>query len=288
MVSDCYATFSKSIDFIEANLKEPITVTAIAGQVANYSLYHFVRLFRILTGETPGSYLKKRRLSEAAREIVDSNRSILDVAVAYQFGSHESFTRSFKKHFGVTPGELRRRLIFLHLTSRAMIVPVLLDPIITQTPHLDHQSNLLLAGLAYHGDNAHFELVDLWRSLMEQRHLLPNQRSLREAYGLWRYPNNFQVDRNFDYLAGVAMENLADLPPRFASADLKPCLYARFEHPGSLEHIRSTYIYIYGEWLPQSQYRLAGNYDLEFYDERFTGPDREDSVLNILVPVTTK
>lgn len=283
---DCFTAFSKSIDFIEVNLKEPITVAVIADQAANYSLYHFVRLFRILTGETPGSYLRKRRLSEAARELVDSRRSILDIAVEYRFGSHEAFTRSFKKQFGMTPGEVRRAQLFLHLTPRAIIIPVQIDLILTQTPHLIQRPGLRLAGFSYQGDNSNSELVDLWQNLMQQCHMLSDQRSPRTLYGLWRYPNNFQVNRNFDYLAGMEMNTLAGLPPHFAKAELKPTLYAHFEHPGSLEHIRLTYIHIYGEWLPKSQYRLAGNYDLEYYDERFTGPDREDSILNILVPVT--
>jgi AraC-like DNA-binding protein len=111
----------RSVDYIETNLRNPLTVEEIASQSAYYSLYHFVRLFRILTGETPGSYLRKRRLAEAARELVEGDRTILEIALDYQFQSHEAFTRSFKQHFGIAPNEQRRSRQFLHLTSRVAV-----------------------------------------------------------------------------------------------------------------------------------------------------------------------
>lgn len=288
MLTDCYAAFSKSIDFIETNLKEPITVTDVANQAANYSISHFIRLFHLLTGDTPGNYLRKRRLSEAALEIVTSNLPLLEVAISYQFCSHEAFTRSIKKHFGITPGLLRQQRPFLHLTSRAIIQPPQFEKVDQKDPLISDRPKLRLTGLAYHGDNANFELAALWRSLMQQKHLIPFQRSPQQTYGLWRYPANFQTHREFDYLAGVELVKVDGVPSCFSTAELKACQYAHFEHIGALKNIRQTYIYIYGEWLPQSQYQLTDNYDLEYYDSRFTGADRDDSVLNILVPIKCK
>ncbi len=92
----------KAISFMEANLKERINVDDIARD-SGYSLFHFTRVFMELTGESPGSYLRKLRLEEAAREIRAGKR-ILDTALDYHFGSQEAFTRSFKTHFQITPG----------------------------------------------------------------------------------------------------------------------------------------------------------------------------------------
>jgi AraC family transcriptional regulator len=282
---DYLVSFSHSIDFIEANLKTPITVTTIATRVTNYSLYHYVRLFRLLTGETPGSYLRKRRLTEAARDLLDSDKTIIDIAVDYQFQSHEAFSRSFKNHFGITPSELRRQRQFVHLTPRAVLAPIPTNKTVTEAPQISHCAALLLTGIAYHGDNSHGELVGIWQSFLQQIENIPNQKVPRQTYGLWCYPNNFQVSRDFDYLAAVAVEKRACLPPTLSSTRLKHSRYASFEHHGPIQTIRQTYLHIYGEWLPQSGYRLAGSYDLESYDERFTGADQADSILNILVPI---
>ena len=60
---------------MEQNLKSPIKVGDIAN-AAFYSKYHFQRLFSLLTGETVGSYLRKRRLTEAARELIETDPSL--------------------------------------------------------------------------------------------------------------------------------------------------------------------------------------------------------------------
>jgi AraC family transcriptional regulator len=58
----------KSVQFIEANLKEEINVLDMANSVY-YSLYHFIRLFQSVTGYSPKTYLQQRRLSEALKEL---------------------------------------------------------------------------------------------------------------------------------------------------------------------------------------------------------------------------
>ncbi|MBN2240795.1 MAG: helix-turn-helix transcriptional regulator [Dehalococcoidales bacterium] len=96
----------KAARFIRENLKEDISVEDVARK-SGYSLFHFTRMFMELTEETPGSYLRKLRLEEAAREIL-AGKSILETAIDYHFGSQEAFTRSFKSYFKRTPGYYRK------------------------------------------------------------------------------------------------------------------------------------------------------------------------------------
>ena len=85
-VMDSYPKIiGKAVRFMKDNLKEGITVDDVARN-SGYSLFHFTRLFMGLTDETPGSYLRKLRLEEAAREIL-AGKSILDTALDYHFGS---------------------------------------------------------------------------------------------------------------------------------------------------------------------------------------------------------
>ncbi|MEM7128195.1 MAG: GNAT family N-acetyltransferase [Chloroflexota bacterium] len=108
IIMNAHAPINQSINYIESHLTEAATVEKVAA-AAGYSRHHFSRLFLALTGLSPASYLRKRRLSEAARELVTSSRRILDIALDYQFGSHEAFARSFKQEFGVSPGSYRQR-----------------------------------------------------------------------------------------------------------------------------------------------------------------------------------
>ncbi|MBN1220034.1 MAG: helix-turn-helix domain-containing protein [Anaerolineae bacterium] len=99
---------NRAIDHIEDNLAQPIKLDKVAA-VAGYSRFYFDRLFLANLGETPARYIRKRRLSEAARELVISKKNILDIALDYQFQSQEAFTRSFKRMFRLSPAAYRKR-----------------------------------------------------------------------------------------------------------------------------------------------------------------------------------
>lgn len=102
-----YERVQKSIDFMEENLTQPVSLEQIA-QATFFSLPHFYRLFNALVGRTIKDYLRLRRLSEAAREVASTGRSILDIAIDYQFQSQESFARAFREAWGVNPSEVRK------------------------------------------------------------------------------------------------------------------------------------------------------------------------------------
>ena len=98
----------RAIQFVEGHLQDDISVSDIA-DVAGYSLYHFCRLFNQATHYTPYDYLMRRRIAEAAGELIQGSRKIIDIAFAYQFNSHEVFSRAFKRVVGLLPSELRKQ-----------------------------------------------------------------------------------------------------------------------------------------------------------------------------------
>ena len=106
-----------AIDYIESSLTQEIDLSEVAA-AAGYSPFHLSRLFRAMTGETPAGYVRKRRLSEAARQLLTTKRRILDIALDYQFGSQAAFTRAFRTAFGVSPGAYRKRGRPARLTRR--------------------------------------------------------------------------------------------------------------------------------------------------------------------------
>jgi AraC-like DNA-binding protein/GNAT superfamily N-acetyltransferase len=99
---------NRAIGELEHHLTEPIAVDVVAARVG-YSRFHFSRTFLAWIGLTPTAYLRKRRLSEAARALITTTARILEIALDYQFQSQEAFTRSFKREFGVSPGLYRWR-----------------------------------------------------------------------------------------------------------------------------------------------------------------------------------
>ncbi len=94
-------------DYILAHHREEITLKDLAGAAA-YSPWQALRAFSLLTGRTPFAYIRDVRLSEAARALRDTHKSVLDVALDAAFGSHEGFTKAFSHRFGLPPERYRR------------------------------------------------------------------------------------------------------------------------------------------------------------------------------------
>jgi AraC family transcriptional regulator len=100
----------RSIEYIEKNLDKKIELKELADRVF-MSQYHFHRVFHAAVGEPVGEYIRKRRLTEAAKELVNTEQKIVDIALKYQFGSQETFSKAFKKLYGLPPKEFRRTAI---------------------------------------------------------------------------------------------------------------------------------------------------------------------------------
>lgn len=87
---------------IRGHVDGGVSLTAMAAH-SGWSPFHFHRVFRRVTGETPKQYTQRLRLEHAAARLVTGGDSIVNIAAAAGFASHEVFTRAFRRHFGRTP-----------------------------------------------------------------------------------------------------------------------------------------------------------------------------------------
>ncbi|MFJ3390810.1 helix-turn-helix transcriptional regulator [Lysinibacillus sp. NPDC086135] len=97
----------KTINWIESHLHEQISANDIDA-VSRFSRYHFHRVFQTSVGKSVTEYIRMRRLANAASILLHTNERIIDIAIYYQFESQESFTRAFKKLYGLPPGQYRK------------------------------------------------------------------------------------------------------------------------------------------------------------------------------------
>ena len=98
---------NRVLNYIDAHLDQPLDGTELA-DIANFSRFHFHRIFAALMGETLGNYARRRRLEKAAfRLSCGHDETILEIALATGFGSAEAFARAFKLRFNCTPSAWR-------------------------------------------------------------------------------------------------------------------------------------------------------------------------------------
>lgn len=103
-------TISKVQKYISNNITQDITLSKLA-QVANYSIPQLERLFKDALGVTPFTYIRKLRLTAAAKVLRDNNFKVVDTALDFLFDSHEGFTRAFSKEFGISPFQYKKKPI---------------------------------------------------------------------------------------------------------------------------------------------------------------------------------
>jgi len=101
-----FSPIHAALEFIEENLRNEISVGDIAAS-AGYSLYYFIRRFNQTVHYSPYDYLMRRRLSEAACELLSTDRRILDISLDFCFHHHETFSRAFKRMFTTQPSQWR-------------------------------------------------------------------------------------------------------------------------------------------------------------------------------------
>ena len=97
----------RAIDYVEAHLTEEMDFEAVAGEACS-STFHFQRVFGIICGFPLGEYIRMRRLSLAASDLIQTNDKVIDIAVKYGYDTSEGFTRAFSRFHGITPTEARR------------------------------------------------------------------------------------------------------------------------------------------------------------------------------------
>lgn len=95
-------------DFVQAHLAEADLLVAQLAQAVDLSPYHFARMFRQATGESPHQFVLSQRLERAQYLLRTTETSIADVALASGFATQSYLTTVFKRRFGLTPRAYRR------------------------------------------------------------------------------------------------------------------------------------------------------------------------------------
>lgn len=290
-------TIQRILALIEAQLTTPLRVDALARK-AGMSRWHFQRTFTAMVGEPAGSYVRRRRLTEAAACLREGEATILEIALLFQFESHEAFTRAFKAEMELTPSAWRRH----PAPPRRGRPRLLLTPRLIQQRfhHMNLQPEIVtLPARSFTGLQARFVsarspeannlqvIPQLWAQFVPRlAEAQPLERGI--TYGLCECPESIgekstRPDEAL-YLAAVQSAPGSKAPRGMTTWQSPGSTFAKFVHRGPVAKLGETIGYIYGKWLPAGEYESGDGPDIERCDERFN-PMSDDSVLEIFIPV---
>ena len=275
------AAIQRAIDYTEAHLTETIDMEKVAKE-AYSSLFHFQRVFSILCGFTLGDYIRMRRLSLAAEELVQTNAKVIDVALKYGYDSPESFTRAFTRFHGITPTQAKNGgtvKSFSRLSVRL---------ILTGGNTMDYRIEKLDAFKVIgkfkkvtkpENTDATEEISAYWKQCGENGTIqkicgyFPENPNLKGLLGIC-FTGELK-NSEFPYAIGVEYDGREN-KDQLEVMEIPAYTYAVFTCKGKMpEAFSETYKKICTEFFPQSdRYEYAGGVELEVYpSDKVQDPD---------------
>ena len=95
---------NSAINYIEEHIQDELDMEKV-GSIAGCTSYHFQRMFAYMSNVPLSEYIRRRRMSLAAVDLL-SGEKVIDVAVKYGYESPTAFNRAFKNIHGVAPSKI--------------------------------------------------------------------------------------------------------------------------------------------------------------------------------------
>ncbi len=283
----------KVLDYIDDNLDRSLGLEELAS-VAHFSSFHFHRIFRGMTGETLGGYIRRRRLEEAASRLTNGEVSVTDIALDFGFENSESFSRAFKSHFGVSPSQFR-------LTGETLLTKQSLRAV------RGRQANALSQFLHDTGRNAMFDVeIKTFPSMLHAyiRHIgayqevgptfqkafkavinqnLLNDDSLAVALS-WDSPTEVEPHL-LRCDAGITVAESSEVAAPLSLQTIDEGEFAVVMLKGSYSQLPDTFNWLFGQWLPQSGREAASRPPIEIYHNNPNETAERDLLTEIRIPL---
>ncbi len=245
----------------------PKTVEALARRIG-YSTRHFAHLFSAIVGMGPREYMAGRLLSAIAREIVSTDIPLAALAEAYGFEDYETFSRAFKRRFGLPPRLVREsRAIGFPLMERpAPSRPRGELPLDSAEPELADDPGHFLVGMAFFMEEGTPGFHKPWETFMKARRLVRGVARDAETFQFSSWSDE-EILGGISILCAVEADPSVPQEPVFSTRLVPPARCLRFVHRGDPSTFFEAYRYIYRDWFGTHDATPAASWEFQRYGE---------------------
>ncbi|MCK2026323.1 AraC family transcriptional regulator [Microbacterium sp. SSW1-47] len=267
-------TLNALIDRVEAAPDQELDVAAVA-RAHGTTEYHLRRMFSALAGMPVSEYVRRRRMTIAAAELVGGAPSLLDVAVRHGYGSVEAFGRAFRAVHGIGPAEARRDGGPLRtqptLRFRLSVEgSTPMDVTITPRPALQLVGHATQVPLIHRGENPHIQ--QHIAAIPAEEHARLKRLNDAEPSGILAVTADVEPDAPegtpLTYLHGVALEETTPVPEDLDVLRLEAGTWAVFAADGPFpQTLQDLWAATATEWFPSNPWRLRPGPSMVRYRE---------------------
>ncbi|NGO79409.1 AraC family transcriptional regulator [Streptomyces sp. YC504] len=257
------SALNKLVDLVEEHLAEELDIDGVAAGLGTTE-YHLRRMFSSLAGMPLSEYVRRRRMTVAAADVVRGERDLLGIAVRYGYGSSEAFGRAFRAVHGAGPSDVRRdggplrtqpQLRF-RLTVEGSVP---MDTRLVDRPAFRLVGHATRVPLIHQGVNPHIQ--EHIAALPQEEHLRLKSLSNSEPAGLLQVSADVDPDgtegSELTYLHGVALSRDTPAPDGLDAIEVPAGMWAVFRtsgpHPQALQ---TTWAATATEWFPSNPWQL--------------------------------
>jgi AraC family transcriptional regulator len=253
---------TRLVDIVDARLDGDIEVGALVRELGTTE-YHLRRMFSSLAGMPLSEYIRRRRMTLAAADVV-AGEELLAIAVRYGYGSTEAFGRAFRAVHGVRPADVRRDGGPLR-TQPQLRFRLTVEGTASMHTRIAERPVFRLVGhaarvpLIHRGVNPHIQ--QLIASLPAAEHERLKSLSATEPAGLLQVSADVDADytegSELTYLHGVAIADGTTVPRDLDVIEVPAGTWAVFRIEGPYpDALQDAWAATASEWFPSNPWRL--------------------------------
>ncbi len=268
---DWITGIQRALDYTESHLTVEIDYEAVAKQACS-SVFHFQRMFGMLCGFSLGDYIRMRRLTLAAEELMRTDCRIIDIALKYGYDTPESFSRAFLRFHGINPTHARQGGTVKSFSR--LSVKLILSGGSTMDYRIEKKAPFQLVCkkkqvIKPQGDTAAEDISAFWAACRKDGTVEAICRHARFDHlgGMLGVCFSGEMsDSVFPYGIGAEYNGAPLGGEQLEILEIPEHTYAVFQCKGKMpEAFNTTYQRIVTEFFPQSNYEYGNGVELEVY-----------------------